>query len=369
MKLSFGAVALSVSLSLMATAAHADDAPVKSLRLIGETPPPKEAEGMDSDGKPGPARRFVIDATVKPGDGEFQSTLGGWFAGLDDNPPTGEIEGSCVEKHCAFTVSVEDGKMAFTGDLLNAAGPVTAHFTLKDEDDKVTSQGAVTLRPLAGPIAGLGALAAPDAIDAAAFSELLIWNHQSAPSGMRGGEPVDDMQREALADWQKSKGRTGTGLIFAADLVQLRADTAEAKKAAGWTALGDAGHGWSAGYPAALFPHADHDAGQPRFASADGKAALAFAIEAPMTDAAFDALVERETGDNPARSNVGYNRVNGDMDLHYEEKGVFHVLAWHNRGGALARMSLTYPQGAADTYDPFSTILTSSFVVSDDLRR
>ncbi len=359
MKLWFG-VAVLMAFAVVGTAARADDPPPKPLRLIGETPPIK-----GPDGKPGAARRFVIDATVKPGDGEFQSTLGGWFAGLDDDPPVGEISGSCVEKHCAFTVSVQDGKMSFTGDLLDAGGPVVAHFTVKDDDDKVAGQGSVTLRPLKGPIAGFGPLAAPDAVDALAFSELLIWNHQSGPSGERAGEPVDDTQREALVDWQKSKQRAGTGLIFVSDLAQLRAEAAAAKKAAGWTVLGDAAHGWTAGYPAALLPRA----GKGSFTSADGKVALTFAIDAPMTGDAFDALVEKETADNAARSNVGYNRVNGDMDLHYEEKGVFHVLAWHHRDGGLARMSLSYPEAAAETFDPYTSILTGAFVVSDELKR
>jgi hypothetical protein len=359
MKLWFGA-GMAMALVLTGAAAHADDPPAKPLRLIGETPPIK-----DADGNPGHARRFVIDATVKPGDGEFQSTLGGWFAGLDDDPPTGEIEGSCVEKHCAFTVSVEDGKMAFTGDLLDAAGPVVAHFTLKDEDDKVTGQGAVTLRPVAGPIPGFGELAAPGAVDAASFADLLVWNHQNGPSGEQAGEPLDSIQRGDLADWQKSKQRTGTGLLFVADLAGLRADAAAAKKAAGWTALGDAAHGWTAGYPAALLPRANGGS----FASADGKAVLTITIDSPMSGEAFDALVEHETGDNPARSSVGYNRINNDMDVHYEEKGVYHLVIWHNREGGLAHLSLTYPEAAAEAFGPYDTILTNSFVVSDDLKR
>ena len=358
MQRGFGA-GMAVAVGLAWTAAHAEEA-ARPLRLIGET------SASDKGGTP---RRFVIDARVKPGDGEFQSTLEGWFAGLDDNPPAGAIDGSCVEKHCAFTVTVEDGKMSFTGDYLDAEGPVTAHFTIKDEDDKVSAQSDVTLRPLTGPIAGFGPLAAPDAIDAAGLDDLLLWSHQSVPTGERGGEPVGDSQREALADWQKAQGRSGTGLLFTSDLAQLSVDAAAAKAGAGWTALGDAAHGWAAGYPAAVLPQAGHDGGQQRFASVDGKAVLMIAIETPMSEADFDALVERETADNAARSDVGYNRVNGDMDLHYQEQGVVHLLAWHNREGGLARMSFAYPAAAAETYEPYGAILPASFQVSDELKR
>lgn len=354
-----------MALVFAGVSAHADDDPGKPLRLIGQTPPIK-----GPDGAPGAARRFVIDARVKPGDGEFQSTLEGWFAGLDDDPPVGEISGSCVEKRCAFTVSVPDGKMAFTGDLLDAAaGPVVAHFTVKDDEDKVTGQGAVTLRPVAEPIAGFGVLAAPDAIDAASLDDLLVWGHQNATSGDHPGEPVGESQRTTLADWQKAKNRAGTGLIFEADLTQLRAEAAEARKAAAWTMLGDAAHGWTAGYPAALLTRASHAGAEQRYASTDGKAVLIVAIDPPMSGEAFDALVEKETADNPARTSVGYNRMNNEMDVRYEEKGVVHVMAWHNRDGGLARLSFTYPAAANDIYDPYTTIISSAFVVGDDLKR
>ena len=71
-------------------------------------------------------------------------------------------------------VQVEDGKLALTGDFLDAAGPVAARITVKDEDDKVVNKAAVTLRPLSGPIAGVGALADPGAVDAAELEQLLL---------------------------------------------------------------------------------------------------------------------------------------------------------------------------------------------------
>jgi len=331
----------------------------RTLRLIGDAPAAKS----------GAPRRFVLDLRIKPGDGEFQSDLAGWFAGLDDTPPYGAVEGSCVEKHCALTVQVEDGKLALAGDFLDAAGAVQARLTVKDGDDKVTAQGAVTLRPLAGPIAGVGALADPAAVDAAELEQLLTWNQQTGPTGQDAGDPPSDSQRETLADWQKAKGRTGTGLILVSDLAELRAGAAAARKAAGWTELGDKAHGWSAGYPAAVLSRPSRAGAEQRFASADGKALLAITLDAPMSSADFDALVERETADHPDRESVSYSRVNADMDMRYESKGVVHVLAWHSRDGVMARLSYSYPTAAADTYSPYDTIIPSSFKVTDEAKR
>ncbi|HWA62744.1 MAG TPA: hypothetical protein VG939_15290 [Caulobacteraceae bacterium] len=346
------------ALALLAGLALADEAP-KPLRLIGEAASAKD---------PAP-HRFVIDARLKPGDGEFQSTIEGWFAGLDA-PASGSIEGSCVEKRCALSVSLDSGKYALTGDLAGAAGPVAARFSLKDDDDKVLSQGPATLRPLAGPVAGLGALAEPDAIDAAEMDDLLLWAHQTVGfGGGTPGDPVGDFQRQALAEWQGSKGRPATGLIFASDLAELRAEAAQARKAAGWTAIGEPGHGWSAAYPAALLPKTTRSGAERRFASPDGKAALVMAIDAPMTDEAFDDFVHRTTEDKDGRNGVNYTRVNSDLEMRYAEGGVVTVAAYHNRPGGLARLMFTYPEAAGDTWSPWEPILQRALVVTDDLKR
>jgi len=341
----------------LASAARADEPAARPLRLIGNL----QANGA-------PARAFVIDARVKPGDGDNQSTIEGWFSGLEDDPPHGSLEGSCVESHCALTATTASGKLNLTGELLDPKGAVAARFTAKDEDDKLVAQGAASVRPLAGEVPNLGALVPPDAVRSPEFVDLLVWNQLDAPSGEILDEPIDDMERDTLADWQKGQNRPGTGLLFVSDLAALRAGAAEARKTAGWTPLGDKAHGWSAGYPAALLPRVSHAGAAQRFASADGKASLTFAIERPMTDAAFDALVERETGDHADRSEVGYNRVNGDMDLHYQQAGVAHVLAWHNREGGLARMEFTYPVAASQTYDAIGGIIASTFHVADELK-
>lgn len=340
----------------LASGARADEA-ARSLRLIGSL----QTQGTL-------VRTFAIDAWVKPGDGDNQSTLDGWFSGLEEDPPHGSLQGSCVENHCTLTVVTSSGKLNLTGDFLDPKGPVAAHFTAKDDDDKVMGQGAATINPLTGPIPNLGALVAPDAVHAREFVDVLVWNHLSAPSGDIGDEPIGDTERDTLADWQRDQNRPGTGLLFVSDLETLRNGAAVARKATGWTTLGDEAHGWSAGYPAALLPRASGAGASHRFVSADGKAALSYVVDPPMTGEAFDAVVERETGDHPERTDVGYNRVNSDMDVHYQQGGVVHVLAWHNREHGLARMEFTYPADAGETYEAMGNIIASTYHVSDDVK-
>jgi hypothetical protein len=333
----------------------------RSLRLVGAAP-------GAHDQVPG---AFVIDARVKPGEGEFQSTIEGWFASIAAPAASGEVTGSCVEKRCAISVDLEGFKLALTGDFGDAAGPVPARFVLKDDQDKAVQDGAATLSPLTGDaVSGLGVLAAPDAIDGPGFEDLLMWAHQSVSSGSENTDPVPgSFQHESLASWQQDKGRLATGLIFAADLEQLRAERAAAVKSAGWTVLGDAAHGWSGGYPAALLPKAETAGGEQRFSSADGNARLVVAIDPPMTSEAFDAFVESATADRAGRDHVNTIRVNGDMEASFQEGGVVTVVAYHNREGGLARLVLTYPADRSDAFEPFQTILQRGFKVTDDLKR
>jgi len=340
--------------------AFADPPPVRILRLVGSAPDAHD---------PAPTV-FVIDARLKPGEGAFQSTLEGWFAAIAAPAASGEVSGSCVEKHCALTADLDGAKLALTGDFGDAAGIVPARFVVTDDQDKPVQSGAATLNPLPGVVPGLGALAAPDAIDEADFADLLMWAHETVSAGSAPSDPVpSSFQHESLATWQQEKGRLATGLIFAADLDQLRAERAAAMKSAGWTPLGDAAHGWSGGYPAAVLPKADPPGAEQRYASADGKARLVVAIDPPMTSDAFDAFVETATADRPGRDHVNTTRVNSDMEFRFEEGGVVTVAAYHNREGGLARLVLTYPAGRSDTFEPFEVILQRQFKVGDDLKR
>ncbi len=350
--------AFALTVSLWAGAALAQ-APVKTVRLTGAAP-----------GATDPApKSFVIDMQVTAGDSDAQTTLGGWFASTAAPAASGEISGSCVETHCVLNGELADAKLVLTGDFGAATGPVAVHFTVKDDDNKTLQQGAATLTPLAGPVAGLGALAAPDAIDEIQLDDLLIWNGQQVSSGSPpGDEPPSGSQRESLAAWQETKGRLATGLIFTTDLTELRADADAARKKAGWTPLGDAAHGWSAGYPAALLPKASRAGTEQHFASADANALLVVAVDPPMTSDDFDTFVDKVSADRDGRSEVSTVRVNGDLEMSYAEGGVVTAAAYRNRETGLARVVFTYPLAARETYDPYETIVQHSLVVTDDLR-
>jgi hypothetical protein len=356
------ALSLAIALASLAGAPLADP-PAKTLRLIGEAP---------SAADPAP-KSFVIDLTVSPGDSDAQTSLEGWLASTAAPAISGEVSGACVETHCTLTADLDGPKLTLTGDFGAATGPTEARFTLRDADGKLVGQGEATLKLLGGEVAGLGTLADPGAVSAGELDELLTWVHEASISGTApGDEPPDSFQRETLASWQGEQGRLATGLIFTADLVQLQASEAASKKAAGWTALGDAAHGWSAGYPAALLPKASHTIGQTgpeqRFASADGKAALVVVVGPPMSGKDFDAFVEKITADRDTRSGVNMTRANGDLQLRYVEGGVVNVDAYHNRDGGLARIEFTYPDSGGDVYAPYETIVQHSLAVTDDLK-
>jgi hypothetical protein len=357
-------VALSLVVALVGQASAAlADPPAKTLRLIGDAP-----TAVD----PAP-KAFVIDIAVSDGDSEAQTSLDGWLASTAAPAASGPASGACVETHCTLTADLDGQKLTVTGDFGAAAGPVAAHFTFKDSDGKVVSEGAAALKPLNGDVPGLGALAGPGAVNAAELDELLLWSHETTASGSPpGDDPPDSIQRDTLATWQGQQGRLATGLIFSADLTQLHGAEADAKKVADWTALGDAAHGWRAGYPAALLPNATHPAGkagpEQRFASADGKAVLVVAVDPPMSDADFDAFEEKLTADRDSRSGVNMTRVNGDLQLRYVEGGLVTVEAYHSRAGGLARLEFTYPDEGGDAYAPYELILQHSLVVTDDLK-
>ena len=353
------AVVFGLALALSAVGALAQTQGVKTLRLSGKAP---------SASDPAP-RTFVIDAEVKAGDSDFQTTVDGWFASASAPGASGEVDGTCVEHKCVLAADLDDAKFILTGDFGDATGPVAAHFTVKDSDDKTIQEGAATVRPLTDPVAGQGPLAAPDAITEAQLDDLLLWNHQTATSGSPpGDDPPSSSQREALASWQGDKGRLATGLIFTADLAELRAGAEAARKAAGWTPLGDAAHGWSAGYPAAVLPRISRAGAEQRFTSADGQATLVIAVDSPMTSDDFDVFVEKVSADREGRTEVDTTRVNGDLQMSYQEAGMVTVAAYHNRDNGLARVVFTYPVKAKDAYQPVETIVQHSLVVTDDLK-
>lgn len=339
-------------LAIAAGQARADEA--RPLRLIGEAP---------SLGGQAP-RRFIIDAAVAPGDAPFKSEVSGWLSALPPDVGSGEVSGSCVEDACAISADLDDGKLALTGPLIAKSAPIVGKARFGD--DGATAEARFII--LTGMTTELGELAGPGAVSAAELRDLLAWN--GSPTGFSNAEgegPPGDFERGALAVWQQSAGKPMSGLILVEDLKALRDGAASEKAKAGWTPLSDEAHGWNGGYPAALLPQARRSGAEQSFTSADGKARLVVAIEPGLSDEAFDALVDEETADHPGREDVGYTRVNGDMEVSYTEKGMRTVKAWHARKEGLARLVYTYPAGD-ETYGKYDTILARSLKVTDALK-
>ena len=59
----------------------------------------------------------MLDLQVKPGDGDTQSDIEGWFASIAAPATSGEVTGHCVEQHCAVTIAVVNAKLTLTGPL------------------------------------------------------------------------------------------------------------------------------------------------------------------------------------------------------------------------------------------------------------
>jgi len=78
--------------------------------------------------------------------------------------------------------------------------------------------------------------------------------------------------------------------------------------------------------------------------------------------------VDKISADRDGRSHVDTTRVNGDLQMSYEEAGLVTTAAYHNRDGGLARLVFTYPVKAKDLYEPYETILQHSLTVTDDLK-
>ena len=328
------------------------------MRLIGSAPTAEDPA----------AKAFVLDLSIAKGDGAFQETVTGWYAGLPPSSDSGEVTGSCVRNQCAVDVDQSDGKLSLTGDF-TGGGASSGVFAVADDDGKPKTQGAASFSAVSGPIPGVGDLAAPGAVTGPELKSLLLGTGAVRPPGNADPPAMpDDSMRDALAVWQQSRGEPMTGLITTADLAALRQDTAAAKAKAGWTKIGDDKRGWSAGYPAALLPKASTSGAEQHFASADGKATLVVAMDPPLGDDDFSALVEKQTADAPGRSSNNYTRVNGDMTHTYVQDGHLTVAVYHNRAGGLARLVFTRPADKDDDWSLYDNVIASGFSVSDDLK-
>jgi len=311
--------------------------------------------------------RFVIDATITPGDSAFHSEINGWLAALPPGSGSDTLEGSCVENQCAVSAVLNSGKMALSADLAGSGPPSMGRLILSDDDGRKIGESAMRITAISGPLPGLGELAPVNAVDAVELSDILMWNGSPTDFSHVEEGPVSWLQRQALAEWQGAQGRQANGLILKEDLAILRRRADHAKSSAGWAAMGDPARGWTAGYPALLLPKAKVvNSREKRFTSFDGQAVLSLTFGPPMDSKAFDAFVERQVADRPGISNRSYTRVNNDMEITYQEDGKVVSSAYHNRAGGFASLEFTRPVYRAPTFAAFDTILPRSLRVTDD---
>jgi hypothetical protein len=354
-------VAAALGVALMAAptpGAWAQEPAPRPVRVLAE------AVSLIGDVQP----RFVIDARIAPGASLFHSEVNGWLAALPPGSGSDTLEGSCVESQCAVTAALSSGKMALSADLAGHGPPGMGRLILSDDDGRKIGESAMRITVITGPVPGLGELAPPDAVGAVELSDILMWN--GSPTDFSNVEegPVGWLQRQALAEWQASKGRHANGLILKEELFILRFQADRAKKAAGWAAMGDPSRGWTAGYPAALLPKAQVvNAREKRFTSADGQAVLTMTVDAPLSSKAFDAFVAQQVADRPGVTNRSYTRVNNDMEITYQEGGKVVSAAYHNRPRGFARLEFSRPVARATTFQAFDTVLPRSLRVTDRL--
>jgi hypothetical protein len=352
----WAAIALAATaLVMLAPGARADEEdPGKLVRLTASVP--------------GGPQTLVLDLRIRRGDSAFESNISGWAASLDEGGGYGEVTGHCVEVHCALSLHMGEGYLDLAADI-GAGAPADGRFVWIKEDGADPVRGPGRLTPVTGALPGIGALSAPDAVSAMQLFDLLLWNAVTPSFASSDPKELPDAGlRESLAEWQGAKGLPPTGLITDKDLAVLRAGAEENRAALGWTPLGDKAGTWRTGYPARLLPTATTAGREQRYASADGKALMILALEPPMTEDAFDALVDKETADSDTREHVNYARSNGDFTLSYVEKGIATVAVWHLREGGMARILLRYPADQEEKYALLTSVLPATFVVSDDFK-
>jgi hypothetical protein len=331
------------------------DPPPASVRVTGEI-----AGAAD----PVPAR-FVLDLRLAPGASDFQSEVSGWFAALPPTVASGAVDGSCVRRECAVSADLDAGKLEINGDLAAPAASSRGRFALTDADGKTLAKGELSLAPLAGPVADLGPLAPPGAVSRQELRELLLWSDIGQGFDNVSDFEPGDIERDGLAGWQQSLGRPMTGLIFAADLVGLRAHAAATKSRVGWTELSDKARGWRAGYPLRLMPQASQDGGRRRFGSGDGKATLSISVDPALDDDGFDHFVDQHTA-GQGRANQSYARVNDEFVISYNEGGSVVSAAYYNRKRGLFSLEFRRPASDDADYELFDQLEPESFKVDAD---
>jgi hypothetical protein len=352
----FATMVLAAGAILTAGSALAAEDAAVPLRLIGEAP----AMGA------GEARHFVIDARVTQRNGYPE--IKGWLAALP--PETGYtfIAGLCHDgDECTLAFYRETRRIRFTGNLLGSHAEIRGRFEISAGRDGEASDGAVTFTPFTDVVPGVGALVKPDAVDSPALNDLLLWNAPTADLNVTAG-PIDEADRELLAEWQVSQGRPGTGLLLASDLELLTQHRASRQKTLGWTSIAAADKAWSAGYPAALMHRIGGAGGEQRFASADGKAGLTIAIDPPVDKAGLDRLIEALIEDPEGkRTDMHAGGTGPDQVISYVERGKMITQIYRSRKSGLARLTFSYPDGNK-VYAEIAPLVSLSLSVADEVQ-
>ena len=333
-----------IGFALMLTAAApaaAEEAPA-TRRWLGEL------SGVPAGG-PG---RIVVDARLAPGYEKFETQLSGWLAVLDPALGGDDFNETCVSDRCAITAGLDSGELAIAADLGgDASGPVEGRYTYEANGEAPVA-GTVRFTPLTGPPPGLSAFAPPNAITAQELSGLLdiLGFEQGFTNDFEDGPP-GDRERRGVAQWQAARERPGSGLILQDDLALLRKEAEAERWKHFWQNI--QGRGWQGSYPAGILYIASGAGTDPtgrRFTSEKGDAYVEFSNRPPMTDEAWEALVEERTADRPGRESRGYTRVNDDMEVAYTEGGKNVSEVYHRREGSLVRMILSYPAAEAEAW-------------------
>lgn len=338
-----------------ALAQAGEDAAVP-LRLIGEAP----AMGA------GEARHFVIDARVTKPNGDPE--IKGWLAALPPETGFTFIAGTCHDgEGCGLSFFRGARQVWLRGDLLGSQAPIPGRFEISAGNDDEAHEGTVTFTPFTDAVPGLGALVTFDAVDSPALNDLLLWSAPTAVLNVDAG-PIDEVDRELLAQWQGSRGRPATGLLLASDLAELTRHRREQQSALKWTVFTAPDKSWSAGYPAALLhPTAGPGAGQV-FASADGKARLAIAIDPPVDEPGLNALIQRLVEDPVSmRTDMHADGTGPDQAISYVEHGKRITQIYRSRKSGLARLTFAYPDGN-DTYADIAPLVSLSLSATDEVK-
>ena len=242
----------------------------------------------------------MIDARVTRRNGYPE--IKGWLAALPPETGFTFIAGFCHQgEACTLAFYRGARRIRFTADLLGAQAEIAGRFEISAGRGEPASEGAATFTPFADVLPGLGTLVPLDAVDSPGLNDLLLWNAPTAVLNVSAG-PIDEVDRELLAQWQAAQHRPGTGLLLTSDLAELTRHRAAQQKALGWTVIAAADKGWSAGYPAALMHPVAGTATEQRFASADGNAHLTIALDPPVDQAGLDGMIEQLVADPGRKS-------------------------------------------------------------------